>query len=92
MSLQQLCKDMGMGVEQRPVPLEELPAFEETGACGTAAVITPIRRIVDPETGQIYHYCKDGNPGPVSTRLYNRLVSIQYGDEPDPYGWTETLA
>lgn len=91
MSLQQLCKDMGMKVEQRPVPLEELTELEEAGACGTAAIITPIRRIVDPETGQIYHYCKDGNPGPVSTQLYHKLVSIQYGDEPDPYGWTETV-
>ncbi len=89
MSLQQLSKDMGLRVEQRPVPIDELPSLEEAGACGTAAVITPIRKIVDPETNQIYNYCNDGNPGPVSTRLYHKLVSIQYGDEPDQHGWIE---
>ena len=89
LSLQQLCTDMGMKTELRPVPIEELTSFEEVGACGTAAVITPIRKIVDPETSQIYTYCKDGNPGPVSTRLYHKLVSIQNGDEADPYHWID---
>jgi branched-chain amino acid aminotransferase len=91
MSLQQLCKDMGIKVERRPVLFSELPSFEEVGACGTAAVITPIRKIVDPDTNKIYEYCRDGKPGPVSTRLYNKLVAIQNGDEPDPYGWTEVV-
>ena len=91
MSLQQLCRDMGMKVEQRPVPVDELSTLEEVGACGTAAVITPIRKIVDPETNLIYDYCKDGNPGPVSTSLYNKLISIQYGDEPDTHGWVDIL-
>lgn len=89
MSIQQLCKDMGLKIEQRPVPIDELPSLEEAGACGTAAIITPIRKIIDPETNQIYNYCKDGNPGPVSTRLYHKLVAIQYGDEPDQHGWIE---
>jgi branched-chain amino acid aminotransferase len=91
MSLQQLCRDIGMKVEQRPVPLDELPSFDEIGACGTAAVITPIRKVVDPDTGRIYDYCKDGNPGPVSTDLYNRLISIQSGDAPDKHGWVDIL-
>lgn len=87
MSLAELCKDMGMKVEKRQVPIEELPTFEETGACGTAAVITPIRKIVDPVTNKIYDYCKDGKPGPVSTKLYNMLTSIQTGDTPDKFDW-----
>lgn len=91
MSLQQLCLDMGMKVERRPVPLEELSTFEEVGACGTAAVITPIRKIIDPDTNAIYEYCRDGKPGPVSTRLYQKLVAIQQGDEPDRHGWVEML-
>lgn len=91
MSLQHLCTDLGIKVERRPVALSELSSFEEVGACGTAAVITPIRKIVDPDTHIIYEYCPDGNPGPLSTKLYNKLVAIQNGDEPDPYGWAELV-
>lgn len=91
MSLQELAKDMKMKVEKRPVPLEEIAGFDEVGACGTAAVISPIKKIVDHETGNTYEYCRDGNPGPVSTKLYNRLTAIQYGDEPDPFGWIEIV-
>lgn len=86
-SLITLAEKMGLKTERRPVLVEELADFEETGACGTAAVISPIGKIVDPETGKIYEYCKDGNPGPVSMKLFNKLVGIQYGDEPDEFGW-----
>jgi len=89
MSLQELARSMGMKVEKRPVPLEELSTFEEAGACGTAAVISPINKIIDPDTNQVYEYCKDGKPGPLSVKLYNKLTAIQYGDEPDPFGWIE---
>ncbi len=90
-SLQTLASDMGMKVEKRHVLLEELSEFDEAGACGTAAIISPIGKIVDPETNTIYTYCKDGLPGPVSTKLYNRLVAIQYGEEPDKFGWLEII-
>jgi branched-chain amino acid aminotransferase len=87
MSLMQLAADMGMKVEKRHVPVEELSEFDEVGACGTAAVITPIRKIVDPDQNMIYQYCKDNKPGPVSTKLYQRLTAIQTGDEKDKFGW-----
>ncbi len=90
-SLQQIAKDMGMKIEVRPVPEDELPTFEEAGACGTAAVISPIERIDDLETGKSYVFSKDGKPGPVCTKLYERLRAIQYGDEPDVYGWVTVL-
>ena len=86
-SLMQLAEDMGMKVERRPVPEEELLTFEEAGACGTAAVISPIERIDDVENGKSYVISKDGKPGPVCTKLYNKLRAIQYGDEPDTHGW-----
>jgi branched-chain amino acid aminotransferase len=86
-SLQVLAKDIGMNVEVRQVPVEELSEFEEVGACGTAAIISPIKSIHDRQNGMTYHYCKDGKAGPVSTKLYNKLRAIQYGEEPDPYGW-----
>lgn len=86
-SLMQLAKDMGMKVERRPILEEELETFEEAGACGTAAVISPIGRIDDLENNKSYVISKDGKPGPVSEKLYHKLRAIQYGDEPDPYGW-----
>lgn len=86
-SLIQLAEDMGMKVERRPVPEEELSTFEEAGACGTAAVISPIQRIDDVENNKSYVFSKDGKPGPVCTKLYNKLRAIQYGDEPDAHGW-----
>jgi branched-chain amino acid aminotransferase len=86
-SLMQLAKDMGMKVEQRPILLEELPEFEEVGACGTAAVITPVGRIDDADTGKSYVFSKNGEPGQVCLKLYHALRAIQYGEAPDPYGW-----
>ena len=90
-SLMQLAEDLGMKVERRPVPEEELSTFEEAGACGTAAVISPIERIDDLENKKSYVISKDGKPGPVCTRLYNKLRAIQYGDEPDTHGWVTVL-
>ncbi|HNX67666.1 MAG TPA: branched-chain amino acid aminotransferase [Bacteroidales bacterium] len=86
-SLLALAENMGIKTERRPVPVEELSEFEEAGACGTAAVISPIAKIVDADANKIYEYCKDGKPGPISMKLYHKLVNIQYGDEPDIFGW-----
>ncbi len=86
-SLMQLAEDMGMTVERRPIAEEELSTFEEAGACGTAAVISPIERIDDLEKDKSYIIAKDGKPGPVCTKLYNKLRGIQYGEEPDMHGW-----
>ncbi len=86
-SLITLAKDMGMRVERRQVPVEELSTFEEAGACGTAAVISPIERIDDYDTKTSYVFSKDGKPGPVCDALYHKLRAIQYGDEPDNHHW-----
>ena len=86
-SLMTLAKELGLKVEQRPVPEEELASFEEAGACGTAAVISPIQRIDDVEMGKSYVFSPDGQPGKVCEKLYNKLRAIQYGDEADKYGW-----
>ena len=86
-SLLELAGTLGIKTERRRVPVEELAEFSETGACGTAAVISPIGKIVDPEKNRIYEYCKDGKPGELTMKLYNKLVGIQNGDEPDGFGW-----
>lgn len=90
-SLLQLAADLGMKTERRPIHIDELPTFEEAGACGTAAVISPIARIDDLDEGKSYVYCPDGKAGPISERLYNKLRAIQYGDEPDLHGWVRII-
>ncbi|NJM17025.1 MAG: branched-chain amino acid aminotransferase [Bacteroidales bacterium] len=89
MSIKALAKEMGMEVEVRPVPVAELEEFEEVGACGTAAVISPIKRIDDPSNNKSYLYCPDGQAGPKSTALYNKLTAMQFGDEEDTHGWID---
>ncbi len=89
MSLIDLALSMGMKAERRPIPLEELETFDEVGACGTAAVITPIKRIVDDLTKKEYLYGSE--PGAISTKLYNKLLAIQTGDEPDTFGWVNIV-
>ena len=82
-----------MEVEKRPVPLEELAEFEEAGGCGTAVVITPMSHIdikpvlAAPEVARSFRYAPDGEVGPVCTKLYNRIVGIQSGEQEDTHGW-----
>jgi branched-chain amino acid aminotransferase len=87
MSLIEIAGSLGMKTERRQVPVDELSSFAEAGACGTAAVITPIGKIFDPEKNKTYEYCKDGEPGIQTLKLYRKLTAIQNGDEPDPFGW-----
>ncbi len=91
MSLMQLAQDLGMKVERRPVAEEELLEFEEAGACGTAAVISPILRIDDLDENKSYVLSKDGKPGKRCEELYNALRAIQYGDAPDVHGWVKIV-
>lgn len=84
-SLRQLAAEFGLEVEERPVPVEELAEFDECGACGTAAVISPIGYIYDMQTGKSYEFGSD--VGKFSLRLYNALQDIQYGRVEDRYGW-----
>ena len=91
-SLMQLAEDMGMTVERRQIPEEELATFEEAAECGTAAVVTPIERIDDIDENKSYVFSKDGKPGPVCEKLYHKLRAIQYGDDEDIYGWVTILS
>ena len=91
-SLMQLAEDMGMTVERRQIPEDELATFEEAAECGTAAVVTPIERIDDIDENKSYVCSKDGKPGPVCEKLYHQLRAIQYGDVPDQYGWVTILS
>lgn len=86
-SLMVLAEDLGLKVEKRHVHVDELETFEEAGACGTAAVISPIQRIDDFDLKKSYIFSPDGKPGKWCERLYNKLRGIQYGDETDTHGW-----
>jgi branched-chain amino acid aminotransferase len=90
-SLMQLAESAGLRVERRPVLLEEIPSFDEAAECGTAAVITPIAQIDDLDENRQYVISKDGKAGPICEKLYSRLRAIQYGDEPDLWGWVTVV-
>ena len=87
MSLIEIAASLGMKTERRRIPVGELSTFSEAGACGTAAVISPIGKIVDPDKNMVYEYCPDSKPGPVTMKLYNKLVGIQNGEVDDEFGW-----
>jgi len=90
-SLIEVAKLLGLKTERRPVALDELESFEEIGACGTAAIISPIGCVVDAENQKFYNYCCEGQAGPISTKLYNYLVGLQYGEIEDEFGWITVL-
>ena len=91
MSLMQLARDMGIEVERRHITIDELATIQEAAACGTAAVASPVGEIDDIDTGKKYVLSTDGQPGPVTTALYNKLRAVQLGDEPDTHGWVTVL-
>jgi branched-chain amino acid aminotransferase len=91
MSLCELATDMGLIVERRHIAIDELENFEEAGACGTAAIVSPIGMIQDRDTGHIYQYSKNGNVGSWCKKLYERLTGIQYGEIEDKFGWCKVL-
>lgn len=90
-SLMQIARDLGIEVEERHIPIEELAEIQEAAACGTAAVASPVAEIDDLDTGIKYVVSKDGKPGPVTTRLYETLRGIQLGEIEDKHGWNTIL-
>ena len=82
-SLIQVARDyLGLEVEERVVGVEELGDFAEAGLCGTAAVISPVGKIVDH--GKEYTYA---GMGQIIEKLYNTLTGIQMGTIEAPEGW-----
>ncbi|MBZ4662578.1 MAG: branched-chain amino acid aminotransferase [Caloramator sp.] len=85
-SLMHIAKEyLGMEVEERDVYIDKLDEFVEAGACGTAAVITPIGGI--EYKGKLHVFYSQTEVGPITKKLYNTLVAIQLGDEKAPEGW-----
>lgn len=86
-SLMVLAEDMGMKVERRHITVDELATIEEAGACGTAAVTSPIGNIRDIDTGETYVISKNGEAGPVTMKLYETLSGIRLGEIEDTHNW-----
>jgi branched-chain amino acid aminotransferase len=76
---------LGMEVEERDVYIDKLDEFKEAGACGTAAVITPIGGI--EHKGKMHVFYSETEVGPVTRKLYETLVGIQLGEIEAPEGW-----
>jgi len=89
MSLEQIAEDIGLKVERRRVAVDELEKFEEAGACGTAAIISPIGKIYDRSTNKTIEY--GDIAGPYSTKLYITLRAIQEGEIEDSHNWTTII-
>ena len=76
---------LGMEVEEGDVYIDKLDEFSEAGACGTAAVISPIGGI---QYGDNFHvFSSETEVGPVTRKLYEELTGIQFGDIEAPEGW-----
>ncbi|MDB5106090.1 MAG: Branched-chain amino acid aminotransferase [Fibrobacteres bacterium] len=84
-ALQVLAKDMGLTVFRGPIALDSLDQFTEVGACGTAAVITPVYSVQFRE--RKFTFGRPDKAGETLTRLYQDLQGIQYGEIPDRHGW-----
>lgn len=91
-SLMYVAKEyLGLETEEREVFLSELKDFAECGLCGTAAVISPVGKIVD-HGKEILFPSGMNEMGPVSKKLYDTLTGIQYGRIEAPKGWIRTIA
>lgn len=77
---------LGLEVEEREIPLEEVKDFAECGLCGTAAVISPVGKIVD-HGKEICLPSGMEKMGPVTQKLYDTLTGIQMGRLEAPKGW-----
>ncbi len=75
--------------EERDCYIDNIDEFKEAGACGTAAVISPIKSIV--HKGKETVFCQDDEIGPIVKELYDTLTGIQFGVKEAPEGWIVKL-
>ncbi|HEY2506848.1 MAG TPA: branched-chain amino acid aminotransferase [Streptosporangiaceae bacterium] len=93
-SLLTLAPDLGVPAEEGAITVDRWRAGCETGeitevfACGTAAVITPVGTVRGQGGGWTIG---GGQPGPVTMRLRDHLLGLQFGQQPDPYGWVHKI-
>ncbi len=89
-SLMHLAKHyLNLEVIEGDVFVNKLDSYKEAGACGTAAVITPIGRIDYEEIKHVFY--SETEVGPITTKLYDTLMGIQFGDIEGPKGWIHLI-
>jgi len=94
-SLLRLAPDLGIPAAESRISVPQWREgcasgeITEVFACGTAAVVTPVGAVDGTSGGWTI---ADGNPGPVTMRLREELIGIQYGHRPDPFGWIHKVA
>lgn len=81
---------LGLEVEEREVYFNEVADFAECGLCGTAAVISPVGKIVD-HGKEICFPTGMNEMGPVTKKLYETLTGIQMGRIEAPEGWLQVI-
>ena len=81
---------LGLEVEERDVYVEELKDFAECGLCGTAAVISPVGKVVD-HGKEICFPSGMEKMGPITQKLYDTLTGIQMGRIEAPEGWLKVI-
>lgn len=79
----------GLDVVEGDVYVTELDQFKEAGAMGTAAVIAPIGGL--HYNGRLHVFYSEDEVGPVTKKLYDELIGIQFGDRPAPEGWIVSI-
>lgn len=90
-SLMYVAKEyLGLEVEERQISLEEVKDMAECGLCGTAAVISPVGKIVD-HGQEICFPSGMSEMGPVTKKLYDTLTGIQMGRIEAPEGWIRVI-
>jgi len=80
---------LGLEVEERVIPFTEIKDFKECALCGTAAVLSPVGKIVNHGDVVEYSY-KDGS-GEITQKLYDTLTGIQVGKIEAPDGWIKVI-
>lgn len=90
-SLMTVAKDyLGLEVEEREIYFDEIKDFAECGLCGTAAVISPVGKVVDHGNEICFPSGMD-NMGPITKELYDTLTGIQMGRIEAPEGWIKII-
>lgn len=84
-SLLQIAEDLGLKSSEEDVFIDKLDCFVEAGACGTAAVISPIGSITHKGAKTVFY--SETEVGPITKKLYEHLTGIQFGDVEDKHGW-----
>lgn len=94
LSLLEVAKELGFGAEERRISIDDWEADLQKGrmteafACGTAAVITPIGTV---KSNRGTWTIKDGQTGPITSKLRETLLGIQHGLVPDTHGWLHKI-